>query len=131
MASLLLITHGQVGEVMLEQAVALLGKCPLPAKCLAVVPGDDPNVLQAQALQIIRTLNDDVIILTDLFGSTPSNIAARLMKEHDGLAMIAGINVPMLMRLFNYAGDELEVLVEKAVVGARDGIFLVVPEADA
>jgi len=129
MAGLLIITHGRVGEALLAMAVETLGGSPLPAKCLAVTVEDDPVVVLAQARQMVDDLGgDDIIVLTDLFGSTPSNIAARLVQEDGRLVMITGINIPMLIRLLNYAGQDTSMLVEKAVSGGRDGIFVYEPE---
>jgi len=131
MTAVLLITHGRVGEAMLAMAVETLGKCPVAAKCLAVTADDDPSELLDQARQMIADLGgDNVIVLTDLFGSTPSNIAARLVQDFNGLVMIAGLNIPMLIRLLNYADQEMPVLVEKAVDGGRDGIFIYEPESE-
>lgn len=131
MTGLLLITHGYVGEAMLAMAVETLGRQPMPAQCLAVTADDEPSELLAQGRRIIADLDsENVIVLTDLFGSTPSNIAARLLQEFDGMFMIAGLNVPMLIRLLNYAGQEASVLVTKAIDGGRNGIFVYDPDYD-
>lgn len=66
---------------------------------------------------------DGVLVLTDIYGSTPGNIANRLFDAH-GVAVIAGINVPMLIRVLNYPDLSLEELVNKAVTGGHDGIIL-------
>jgi len=131
MAALLLVTHGKVGEVMLAMAVETIGKSPLPALCLAVELDDNPSELLVKARQMAHEFHgQDIIVLTDLFGSTPSNIAARLLREYDNMIMIAGLNIPMLIRLLNYADQETSVLVDKAVNGGRDGIFVYEPESD-
>lgn len=112
-------------------AAETLGQGSLPAKCLAVMPDDEPAALLDRARQILQDFPaGDVIILTDLFGSTPSNIAANLSREHPGVFMIAGLNIPMLIRLLNYAGRDTETLVDKAISGGRDGIFAYDPERD-
>lgn len=131
MTSLLLITHGNVGEAMLAMAVDTLGRSPLPVRCLAVMPNDEPLMLHEKAQRILEDFPEgDVIILTDLFGSTPSNIAAQLSRAHPGIFMVAGLNIPMLMRLLNYAGSDTATLVDKAISGGRDGIFAYVPGRD-
>ena len=131
MTNLLLITHGNVGEAMLAMAVDTLGRSPLPVKCLAVMPDDEPVALLDRAQQILEGFPaGDVIILTDLFGSTPSNIAAHLSRDHPGVYMIAGMNIPMLIRLLNYAGRDTTTLVDKAISGGRDGIFAYDPGHD-
>ena len=62
-------------------------------------------------------------MLTDLFGSTPSNIATRLMDRH-AVRIISGVNVPMLLRIMNYPELGLEMLAEKAASGAHDGVVV-------
>ena len=131
MTGLLLITHGHVGEAMLAMAVETLGKCPMTARCLDIAATDEPSAVLKRARELVHEFNgEDVIVLTDLFGSTPSNIAARLVREFDGLVLIAGLNIPMLIRLLNYAGEETSVLVQKAISGGCDGIFVFDPESD-
>jgi len=124
----LLITHGAVGESMLAMAEETLGCCPLPVKSLAVRAGDDPVELLQRAQGLVLELDSrEIIVLTDLYGSTPSNIASHLAQHNEGLAMIAGLNIPMLLRLMNYAGEPMAVMVEKAVSGGRDGILIYEP----
>jgi len=116
---------------MLAMAVETLGRSPMPAKCLAVMPDDEPVILLEKARQILEEFPaGDVIILTDLFGSTPSNIAAHLSRDHPGVYMIAGLNIPMLIRLLNYAGSDTAALVDKAISGGRDGIVAYDPGHD-
>ena len=71
---------------------------------------------------------DGVLVLTDMFGSTPSNVASRLMAR-DGIQIVSGINLPMLLRVLNYPELGLEELVQKAVSGARDGVRVCEPMA--
>ena len=64
-----------------------------------------------------------MLILTDLYGSTPSNIANRLIDTHNA-SVISGANLPMLLRILNYPEMSLEALCDKAANGARDGIVV-------
>ncbi len=65
------------------------------------------------------------LILTDLFGSTPSNIASRLQQfqESDKIRIVAGLNLPMLIRVMNYPHLALDELTQKAVSGGKDGVI--------
>lgn len=131
MTGLFLISHGSVGEAMLDMAVEILGKRAMPVSCLAIAKDDEPAELFVRAQQIIKELDvDNVIILTDLYGATPSNIAARLIKEDDHLMMITGMNIPMLIRLLNYANENIANLITKGIDGGRKGIFVYDPEYD-
>jgi PTS system mannose-specific IIA component len=122
---LLLITHGNIGRDMLDTVTDILGNCPLPAEAIAVHPSDDPELLFEAASRLASELDqgDGVLVLTDLFGSTPSNIATRLTNTHN-LRVISGANIPMLLRIFNYPDLAMEALCEKATNGAHNGIII-------
>ena len=64
----------------------------------------------------------ETLILTDVFGATPCNVAQRLA---DGVKVrvVTGVNVPMLWRTLCYAGEPLDALVNRALVGATQGIM--------
>ncbi|MEA2094450.1 MAG: PTS fructose transporter subunit IIA [Pseudomonadota bacterium] len=121
---LLLITHNDLGRNLLETASSILGNSPINARAVSV-PGDcDPDKILAEAGAICDELDqgDGILVLTDLFGSTPSNIATRLLDNHHML-VISGASVPMLIRILNYPSCSLGELGNKALSGARDGIL--------
>ena len=80
--------------------------------------------MREQAQGMVQELDrgDGVLVLTDMYGSTPSNIAAGLQKEGK-VSVVAGINLPMLIRVLNYPFLDLAALAEKALSGGRDGIL--------
>ncbi|MDH3326855.1 MAG: PTS mannose transporter subunit IIA [Gammaproteobacteria bacterium] len=90
---------------------------PAPLDC-------DPQTLTNQARSKIAELNqnEDMLILTDIYGSTPSNIACNLLDE-DNVRVISGVNLPMLIRVLNYPTLELDELAHKAVSGGKEGIM--------
>ena len=122
---LLLITHGRIGQDMLDTTTTILGKCPLRTSAIPVREDCDPDLLFESASQACARLNqgDGVLVLTDLYGSTPSNIATRLMETH-AVQVVSGINVPMLLRIMNYPELGLDRLADKAASGARDGVII-------
>jgi PTS system ascorbate-specific IIA component len=126
---LLIITHDNVGQVMLDATVTMLGVTPLPVALLGVAPECDPDAMRAQAERLLREVDrgDGVLVLTDLFGSTPSNIATALQRDHKVVA-VAGLNLPMLLRVLNYPKLGLRELAEKARSGGRDGVLQCVDE---
>ena len=71
-----------------------------------------------------------VLILTDIYGATPSNLAIKLL-EPGRIEGIAGVNLPMLLRALTYREKDLETLVTKAVAGGRDGVMLMKGARDA
>lgn len=128
MTGVLLITHGSVGESMLAMAEETLGCCPLPVKCLAVGADDDPVEVLDRGQQLVQAFDcSEIIILTDVYGSTPSNIATQLAQKNPGMVMVAGLNIPMLLRLMNYPDEPMAIKIEKAVSGGRNGILIYEP----
>ncbi|MEM7304438.1 MAG: PTS fructose transporter subunit IIA [Pseudomonadota bacterium] len=123
---LLIITHGDIGQQLVEAArITLDGKLPLKCETLSVGPDCNPEQVNEQANAYIDSLDtgSGVLVLTDIYGSTPSNIANRC-GEGTQLKVVAGINLPMLIRILNYAKLELTDIVDKAVSGGHDGIIL-------
>lgn len=122
---LLLITHNRLGRHLLQTAMGILGGTPVNAEAIDV-PGDcNPEDLLTKAAATCAQLDrgDGVLILTDLYGSTPSNIATRLLDDHNVL-IVSGANVPMLMRILNYPSCSLEELGNRALSGAREGVVI-------
>lgn len=120
---LLIITHNKIGEALLITATNMLESRPLECRTLEINNNSNPDELNQQAKQYVVQLDqgDGVLVLTDMYGSTPSNIAARLL--HRGkVNVVAGINLPMLVRVFNYANLELDEITLKAITGGSDGI---------
>lgn len=123
---ILVITHGEIGEHIIQTACETLGNCPIPITSISV-PNNNEGLdsLKNQAAARLEAINrnDGVLILTDLYGSTPSNLAQQLLNDTCTL-MISGINLPMLIRIMNYPELPLEQLAEKAVSAAHDGAFI-------
>ena len=126
---LLVISHNGIGMTLIDTAVQTLGGYPLPIEVLSVSKDCHPEVLLNRARQTVLALDQGrgVLVLTDLYGATPSNIAMRLMNSR--VRIVTGLNLPMLMRVLNYPHLDLDQLVEKAVSGGREGVFLVTQEA--
>ena len=120
---ILLITHPGVGSALLATASRLINVCPTKIKCLDVPLDANTDALMSKANQEIEALNDGegVLVLTDLYGATPSNVAYSL-ANHSHASIVSGVNLPMLMRVFNYISEDLESLTEIAVVGGIRGV---------
>ncbi|NEX15863.1 MAG: PTS fructose transporter subunit IIA [Halochromatium sp.] len=121
---ILLITHNRIGAELLETATRMLGCCPLAAIAIDVHEQDDPDQLRRQILESAARLNDGagLLVLTDLYGSTPANITDALGHRGD-VRVLSGVNLPMLVRVLNYCQLELAALAEKALSGGRDGVL--------
>lgn len=125
LVGVLLVTHDPLGRVLLATADAILGRCPLPVEVLTVPLDSDPDLTAAEARRLATALNKGagVLVLTDLYGSTPGNIACSLL-EWEQIRVVSGLNLPMLLRVCNYHMLDLEQLAEKAASGGRDSIQL-------
>ncbi len=120
---ILIITHNNIGLSLYEAVTSVIGKTPLPTKLLSVSQDSDPEKLLQQARQQIEELDEGqgVLVLTDMYGSTPSNIACKLANNQ--VNIVAGINLPMMLRVMNYPQLNLSQLANKAVSGGHEGVF--------
>ena len=123
--NILIITHDEIGKALLVAAINTLGFCPLSAELLPIPLDCDPVKKVDEARNKIQALNDGagVLILTDIYGSTPANIACSLINE-DNVRVISGINLPMLIRVLNYPNLDIDELVLKAISGGKEGIMV-------
>ncbi len=121
---LLIITHGKIGQALLDTATVLLGDCPLSCKILSVAIDSDIDEITRRMRTMQKELDkgQGVLVLTDLYGSTPSNLANLLGKE-SAVRVVAGTNLPMLIRVLNYSHLSLDELTDKAVSGGHDGVL--------
>ena len=123
---ILIITHGEIGEELITTARSTFGgKLPLNCRALSVSPDCDPDSQHKKAQTLLAAVDDGsgVLILTDMFGSTPSNIA-NSFEGQDNIEIITGVNLPMFIRILNYCDLNLADMTEKALSGGHDGIIL-------
>lgn len=122
---LLIVTHNLIGTELLRTATSMLGGCPVRAEVIEVTTACDPEDVLQLARRKADVLDDGggVIVLTDMYGSTPANITQLLQHGSTRIDVITGINLPMVVRLLNYATLDRAQLVEKALSGGGEGIF--------
>lgn len=124
MIGILIVSHGAFGESLIHSASHVLGKRPLYLRQVGITVHDDPDAILPMAKDLIRFLDQGqgVLVLSDIYGATPSNIAGRLL-EPGRVEGIAGVNLPMLIRALTYREEShlLDVL-EKALSGAVEGV---------
>ena len=117
MIGLVLVTHGRLAAEFITAMEHVVG--PQDAiEGICIGPDDDMEARRGDIAAAIAQVNKGkgVIILTDLFGGTPSNLAISLMKS-DQIEVIAGVNLPMLIRL---EGARKVMSVRAAVAAARE-----------
>ena len=120
----LLVTHGKLGHHLLETMQDMIGPLPLNTDVLEVRRVQATDVLLLQGRRMIERLDSGkgVLILTDAYGSTPSNIASRL-SEAPKTELVAGINLPMLVEIFNFPKRDLAAMVAAALDGGQTGVI--------
>ncbi len=124
MIGILLITHGSYGEALIQNACHVLNKRPAQVNQLGITAQDDPLDLLPLAREMLNLVDkgSGVLVLTDIFGASPSNLALKLL-EPGRVEGLTGVNLPMLMRALTYRDKGMETLLIRARDGGRDGIF--------
>jgi PTS system mannose-specific IIA component len=128
MVGILIIAHGTLGESLIHCASHVLNKRPPRLRQLGVTAQDDPLLMLPQARALVKELDDGagVLILSDMYGGSPSNIAAKLLIP-GRVEGVAGVNLPMLIRALTYREKPLATLLMKAVSGGCEGVLRIPP----
>ncbi|MDD3529540.1 MAG: PTS fructose transporter subunit IIA [Gallionellaceae bacterium] len=125
MIGLLIIAHGSLGESLIQCATYVLGKRPegLRAVDLMAYPDSDA-MLEVARRQIDELLqgSDGVLVLADVYGATPCNTVCKLLRP-GRVEAVAGVNVPMLLKVLNYRAEPLNLLADRAAGGGQAGTF--------
>ena len=124
MTGILLVTHNGLGDSFVDCVKHVLGKVPPNLKVLSVLAGDDPQQKLSEGQALIRRLDTGggVLVLADVFGATPSNIGRQLCHAERVIG-VAGLNLPMLLRVVCSPDRPLSELAELAVEGGRECII--------
>ena len=124
MIGILIVAHGAFGEALIHCASHVLGKRPLRVRQVGITVHDDPDAILPQAQDLVRQLDEGegVLVLTDMIGATPSNIATRLMQP-GRVEVVSGASLPMLVRALTYRAEPLATVVAKAVSGGQEGVM--------
>jgi PTS system ascorbate-specific IIA component len=123
MAGLLLIAHAPLASALRAVALHAFPDSGVPLQALDVESDASPEEVEVQARALLQRLEaEEALVLTDVFGATPCNVAQRL-GDAQRVRVIAGVNVPMLWRALCYASEPLEALAARAVAGASQGVL--------
>ena len=119
---ILIITHSDIGKQLLLTATSVFGKNPFQVELLSVDNYDQPDDVKELAEKYVNFLDNGsgVLVMTDIIGTTPSNIASSINNKN--IKIIAGLNLSMLLNVFNYPEDTLEKLADRAVQGGVAGV---------
>ena len=126
MIGVLLITHGRYGEDLLASASHVLGRTLEHTGHLSVSVKDDPENVFGEALRLLKSLDDGtgVLVMTDMYGATPCNIASRLI-EQGNVEAVSGVSLPMLVRSLAYRDAPLSKVRDKAIAGGTEGVVYI------
>lgn len=124
MIGVLILAHDGLGAALLASATHMLGHAPENVREIGMTSADDPDAILARGRAALRELDtgSGVLVLTDIYGATPCNIASRLL-EPGRIEGVSGVSLPMLLRVLTYCGGRLESLVEKARSGGTEGVI--------
>ena len=123
---LLLVTHEGIGAQLSQVAREIFCQTVEPVAQIAVPSDLQPEILGRYADSIRDAINaqdngDGVLVMTDVYGATPDNLA-RYFAANCNAQVVSGINLPMLLRVLNYAHLSLEQLCETAITGGTTGV---------
>lgn len=120
----LLLTHEGLGEAVLAAAVRVAGAPTLKAAVFELGAGAAPDAALPAASAALRRVDsgDGVLILSDLAGAAPARLARRVAQLGTPCRRVCGLSLPMLLRVFNYAEQDLEELARTAAAGGRNGV---------
>jgi PTS system ascorbate-specific IIA component len=120
----LIVTHGEIGTALLASAAQILGAAPRQVATLSVWRQDDPDDLTLRARELVEGIDDGdgVLVLTDIFGATPGNVASRLLED-GRIEGVSGVSLPMLLRVLTGRNGSLPGAVQRALSGGADGVL--------
>ena len=122
---ILIIAHAPLAHALRECALHVFPDCGDNVAALDVQPNQPPEESLAQARILLEQLGtDSTLVLTDVFGATPCNVAQRLVEGRQA-RLVTGVNLPMLLRTVCYRAEPLDALVQRAVVGGTQGVMQV------
>ena len=126
MIGILLLTHGTLGESLIQTAIHVLNRRPSRLRQIGMTAQDDPLLLLPQARALVKEIDqgDGVLILADMYGGSPSNVAAKLIVPGK-VEAVAGVSLPMLIRALTYREKSLDVMITKAISGGCEGVMRV------
>lgn len=120
---LITITNNHIGEQLADTAEEILGSPPFAVRHFTVRADDDPADVERAIIESVDAVDNGagVLLVTDLYGSTPCNIARRIAPSHH-VRVLSGVNLPMMLRIYSHYRLDLDVLAHKAAEGARIGV---------
>ena len=124
---ILIIAHAPLASALRDCAMHVFPDCAQAVVAIDVPPFEPPEDTLATAMKQLQS-PQDTLVLTDVMGATPANVAQRLLVVQ-GARLIAGVNLPMLLRTVCYRHENLEALTRRALDGGTQGVVQLNPQA--
>ncbi|MCK5395196.1 MAG: hypothetical protein KAJ32_04350 [Gammaproteobacteria bacterium] len=121
--ALFFVTHEGIASNLITISEAIIKKTNNNLSYFEVPMDADINLMIEGIENKLEQLDtkEGVLFITDIYGSTPSNVAQKIADKHHA-DLISGVNLPMIIRLLNYRDETVGSLMQKALDGAKKGI---------
>jgi mannose PTS system EIIA component len=135
MNGVLILAHAPLASALKQCALHVFPDAATAIAALDVQANESPGVTLQQARMLAEQLGTrHLLVLADLFGATPCNVATQLVQqwiqtEGGAARLVAGVNAPMLLRAVTYRHEALDQLVSRAVAGGTQGVLAISPAA--
>jgi mannose PTS system EIIA component len=128
MAGIIIVAHTPLASALLEFVGHIYGQVPEHIFAVNVPPHEDSKITLNKLQELVDSLHseNEVLVITDIMGATPSNVASRLMnKSNHGrdIQVLTGVNLPMLLRAVSHRHEPLSEIVEKSLQGGQQGVM--------
>jgi len=132
MIGIMVVSHEPLGTALIHCTRHVYGRLPMQLAALDVIPDEDPEVAFRAGQELLARINDGsgAIVLTDVFGATPSRVAMRLAVP-GRVRVLAGVNLPMLLKAIANRRMPVADLCELLVDSARNAICVADTRADS
>lgn len=124
MIGIILVTHASLGDALIAGAAHVMGGAPLRVRAISVAASDTPEKIREEARAAAAEVDDGsgVLVISDMCGGTPCNVATRLgVPGH--VEVICGASLPMLVRALTYRNESLDNVLKKALSGGNEGVM--------
>lgn len=120
----IILNHGEFGQILIKSAELIYGEIE-NIESISLLNGVSIEEYYEKAKSSIQGISGDVILLTDIFGGTPNNVALLLQKEFD-LKIICGINLPMLLELISAREqtEDVEKIIQQGYEAGKKGVLI-------
>jgi len=121
MTPLIIVAHAPLAGALLAVGRHAFPDCAARLQALDVAPGDDPAAIETRLRALVGSASE-ALILCDVFGATPCNVAQRV-ADGARVRVVTGVNAPMVWRSLCYAHEPVDALVARAVAGGAQGVM--------